>query len=181
MNAGYPIDSDTLGNLRPIYDVVLSLGSNEGDSLATLQGAVDCLADTPNLAIVAVSGVYRTTPVDAPPQADFYNLVVLADSTLEPLVLLERAQAIEEAYGRRRDIYHGPRTLDIDLIKVGRRTCDTAVLRLPHPGAATRAFVLIPWLDIEPKAELPQGRVADLVRDLDRSGIARMDDMVITL
>ena len=176
MNAGYPIDSDTLGNLRPIYDVVLSLGSNEGDSLATLQEAVDRLVETPNLTIVAVSPIYRTTPVDAPPQPDFYNLVVLADSTLEPLVLLERAQAIEEAYGRRHDIYHGPRTLDIDLIKVGTRTSDTEVLRLPHPAAATRAFVLVPWLDIEPNAKLPQGRVVDLVRNLDLSGLTRLDD-----
>jgi len=181
MTAGYPVDADTLGHRRPLHDVVFSLGSNEADSPALLQAAVDRLAETPNLRIVAVSPVYRTAPVDAPPQPDFLNLVVLAESTLEPLTLLERVQAIEDAYGRVRDIPHGPRTLDIDLVKVGDRTSDTDRLRLPHPRAATRAFVLVPWLDIDPDAELPQGRIAGLADRLDRRDIVRLNDLVITV
>ncbi|MCL2315585.1 MAG: 2-amino-4-hydroxy-6-hydroxymethyldihydropteridine diphosphokinase [Actinomycetia bacterium] len=181
MNTGYPIDSDTLGNLRPQSDVVFSIGSNQGDSLQLLQDAVDRLAETPNLTIVAVSPVYRTVPVDAPAQPDFYNLVVLAETTLEPMTLLQRALAIEEAYGRVRTIPHGPRTLDIDLVKVGRRTSDTPELRLPHPEASRRAFVLAPWLDVEPDAQLPQGRVADILRGIDTSGLTLLPDVRISL
>lgn len=173
-----PIDADTLGE-APLNDVVFSLGSNVGDSAEYLQDGVDRLAETPNLTVVAVSPVYRTTPVDAPPQPDFLNVVVLARSTLEPVMLLERTQAIEQAYGRVHDPLHGPRTLDIDLIKVGRRTSHTQQLQLPHPRATGRAFVLAPWLDIEPDATLLDQRVADLLRGLDLSGITQLVDIKI--
>lgn len=177
----FPVDSDTLGNLRPLNQVVFSLGSNLGDSAEILQAAVDRLAETPNLILVDVSPVYRTKAWGDEDQPDFLNLVVIADSTLEPLTLLDRCAAIEDAYGRERDPRrpHGPRTLDIDLICVGRRTSDTEELQLPHPRAHERAFVLVPWLDIEPRAVLPQGPVAELVADLDVSSVERLNDVVI--
>ena len=178
---GFPIDIDTLGNLKPLNQVVFSLGSNQGESLDILQGAVDRLAETPNLILVDVSPVYLTAPVEDTDQPDFYNLVVLAESTLEPTVLLERAQAIEQAYGRQRNPERpkGPRELDIDLIQVGNRTSDTPTLQLPHPRAHERAFVLVPWLDIDPRATLPEGRAADLVTKLDVSTVRRLDDVRI--
>ncbi len=178
---GFPIDSDTLGDLKPLNQVVLALGSNMGESLDILQGAVDLLAETPNFILVDVSPVYLTTPVGDADQPDFHNLVVLADSILEPFVLLERCQAIEQAFDRRRDPArpNGPRTLDIDLIAVGSRTSDTEELTLPHPRAHERAFVLVPWLDVEPDAQLPQGRVADLVRGMDVSGVRQLDVSIV--
>lgn len=181
MSDAFPIDVDTLGNLRPLNQVVFSLGSNQGDSVEILQAAVDRLAETPNLVIVDISPVYLTKPVGVPEQPDFYNLVVIADSTLEPVTLLERAQAIEQAYGRYRDPDNpgGPRTLDIDIIVVGKRTCDTPTLTLPHPLAHERAFVLVPWLDIEPRAVLPQGRVDDLVAVMDTSVVTKLTDVEI--
>ena len=75
----FSIDVDTLGDLKPLNQVVLSLGSNQGDSLEILQGAVDRLAETPNLMLVDVSSVYRTAPVGNTNQPDFYNIVVIAD------------------------------------------------------------------------------------------------------
>lgn len=181
MSDAFSIDVDTLGDLKPLNQVVFSLGANEGDCLETLQAAVDRLAETPNLILVDVSPVYQTAPVGDLEQPDFYNLVVIADSTLEPNTLLERAQAIENAYGRRRDPRNpgGPRTLDIDLIAVGKRTSQTAELTLPHPRAHERAFVLVPWLDIEPRATLPQGRVDDLVATMDTSGVQKLTDVQI--
>jgi 2-amino-4-hydroxy-6-hydroxymethyldihydropteridine diphosphokinase len=181
MNIGYPFDSDTLGDLRPINDVVFSLGSNLGDRVEMLQAGVTCLARTPDLTNVMVSPVYRTEPVGTVAQPDFYNLAVIAMSTLDPMILLRRAQAIERAYGRVPDPSHGPRPLDIDLIKVGRRTSATDELRLPHPRAAERAFVLIPWLDLDPNALLLDQRVADLARSLDTSGITELPDIEITV
>lgn len=181
MSDAFPIDVDTLGNLKPLNQVVFSLGSNQGDSLEILQAAVDRLGETPNLIIVDVSPVYQTTPLGNTDQPDFLNLVVIADSTLEPATLLERGQAIEQAYGRYRDPDDpgGPRTLDIDLIMVGKRTSETPDLVLPHPRAHERAFVLVPWLDIEPRATLPQGRVDDLVATMDTSVVRKLTDVQI--
>ncbi|MDO4716129.1 MAG: 2-amino-4-hydroxy-6-hydroxymethyldihydropteridine diphosphokinase [Propionibacteriaceae bacterium] len=176
----FGLDVDTLGNLKPIAKVVFSLGSNQGDSEVVLQQAVDALADTPDVIIVDISPVYRTKPVGlVADQPDFLNLVVVAESTLEPMTLLDRANAIEDAFGRVREVAGGPRTLDIDIIMVGRRTSEEAI-ELPHPRAHERAFVLVPWLDADPLAELAgHGAVKDLVAQMDLSGVTRTD-IVIT-
>ncbi|MGH3506901.1 MAG: 2-amino-4-hydroxy-6-hydroxymethyldihydropteridine diphosphokinase [Nocardioidaceae bacterium] len=174
------IDPDTLtGEMRPIRPAVLSLGSNAGDRLANLQGAVDSLADTPDVRLVAVSSVYETKPVDAPAEsADFLNAVVLADTTLSVSTLLERAQAVELAFGRERGERNAPRTLDIDLVVVGDRLSDTEELRLPHPRAHERAFVLVPWHEIDTQAQIPgKGKIADLLADVDTSGVVKRDDI----
>lgn len=179
-NGPFEIDVDTLGNLRPISKVVLSLGSNQGESAAILAEAVEYLAETPDLILVDVSPVYQTKPVGGPDQPDYLNLVVVAESTLEPLTLLDRARAIEENFGRERLITDGPRTLDIDIIMVGKRGSEDDLI-LPHPAAHERAFVLVPWLDIDPAAELPgHGPISELVQDIDISGVQRRDDIVIT-
>lgn len=152
---------------------VLSLGSNMGDSQALLRSAVRELAGTPGIDRVRVSSLYRTRPVGVLDQADFLNIVLTAETTLTPSALLTRANVIEDAHGRWRDpaYPHGPRTLDIDLIILGECTSDTRRLQLPHPRAAERAFVLVPWVELEPAAALPQGRIAELLRGLDTSGV----------
>ena len=179
-NGPFDIDVDTLGNLRPISKVVLSLGSNMGDSAAILQEAVDFLAETPDLMLVDVSPVYQTKPVGGIEQDDFLNLIVVAESTLEPLTILDRAQAIEDNFGRVRDVRFGPRTLDIDVIMVGKRISEDNI-ELPHPRAHERAFVLVPWLDIDPNGDIAgQGPIAELIDEVDTSLVTRRDDIVIT-
>src|SRR3954468_8338869 len=177
------IDSDTLtGEMRPIRRAVLSLGSNLGERLTSLQGAVNALADTPDVWVTGVSPVYETEPVDSPPDAKAYlNAVVLVDTTLAASRLMERALAIEDAFDRERsEVRNAPRTLDVDLIVVGDRRSDEESLRLPHPRAHERAFVLRPWLDVDPTAELPErGLVADLLEQADQSGISVRDDLVL--
>src|SRR4051812_7074763 len=161
------IDADTLtGEMRPIRRAVLSLGSNLGERMDNLQGAVRALADTPDVWVTGVSPVYETEPVDAPPGSDmFLNAVVLADTTLAATRLLDRAHAIEDAFDRdRREVRNAPPPLDVALIVVGARRSDDDHLQLPHPRAAERAFVLRPWLDVDPGAEIPErGSVADLL------------------
>ena len=175
------VDADTLsGELRPLQRCVVALGSNLGDRLAGLQGAVDALADTPDVWLSGVSAVYETEPVAAPEgSGPFLNAVVLAHTTLPPALLLDRAQAIENAYGRRRgDVPNAPRPLDIDLLALGDRIVEDAELVLPHPRAAERAFVLAPWADLEPDAVVPGvGRVADLLERVGRGGVVRRDDL----
>jgi 2-amino-4-hydroxy-6-hydroxymethyldihydropteridine diphosphokinase len=172
------IDPDTLtGEMRAIRPAVLSLGSNVGDRVAALQGAVDSLADTPEVHLVSVSSIYETKPADAPAGSpDFLNVVVLADTTLSIAMLLERAQAVEAAFGRQRGDRNAPRTLDIDLIVVGDRVSDDPELTLPHPRAHERAFVLVPWHEIDSRAVLPgKGKIADLLAGVDTSTVVKHD------
>lgn len=180
----YLIDADALtGEMHPIRRVVVSIGSNLGDRLANLQGAVDSWSDTPDVWVTDVSPVYETQPVDCPPDAEPYlNAVVLLDSTLAARRLMERALTIEEAFLRERTgVVNESRTLDVDLVVVGDRRSDEEFLRLPHPRAHERAFVLQPWLDLEPDAEIPgRGRVADLLERADRTGVERRDDLELT-
>lgn len=179
------IDADTLtGEMRPIRRAVLALGSNLGERMSSLQGAVDAIADTPDVWVTAVSPVYETEPVDSPQDAKHYlNAVVLLDTTLAAHRLLERALAVEDAYDRERnEVPNSPRTLDVDLIVVGDRRADDEALRLPHPRAHERAFVLQPWHDVEPDAVLPgAGAVKELLDGIDGSGIARRDDLALEL
>ncbi len=176
------VDSDTLtGEMHPIRRAVVSLGSNLGERLAYLQGAVDSLKDTPDVWVTDVSPVYQTTPVDAPEGSeDYLNAVILFDTTLSVHTLLDRTQAIELAFGREREEINGPRTLDVDLIVVGDRRADDEHLVLPHPRAHERAFVLAPWLDVEPDAVIPEvGPIADLLAQTGSAGVVRRDDIAI--
>lgn len=177
----YIVDADTLtGEMRPIRQLVVSLGSNLGERIENLQGAVRALADTPEVWVTGVSPVYETEPVDAPEGSDnFLNAIVLADTTLAASRLLDRALAIEDAFDRVRDTEkNAPRTLDVDLVVLGDRRSSEDWLRLPHPRAAERAFVLQPWHDVEPDAVLlDAGPVADLLAAADKSGMKLRDDL----
>jgi 2-amino-4-hydroxy-6-hydroxymethyldihydropteridine diphosphokinase len=177
------VDTDTLtGEMRPIRRAVLSLGANLGERMNGLQGAVDALQDTPDVWLTGVSPVYETEPIDSPEGAMRYlNAIVLLDTTLSAGTLMDRALAIEEAFGRQRNgIPNASRTLDVDLIVVGDRRSDEPHLQLPHPRAAQRSFVLAPWHDLEPDAVLPEaGPIAELLEVVGNDGISRRDDLVL--
>ncbi|MDN4171813.1 2-amino-4-hydroxy-6-hydroxymethyldihydropteridine diphosphokinase [Nocardioides sp. SOB77] len=175
------IDADTLtGEMRPIRRAVLALGSNLGERMASLQGAVNAIADTPDVWVTSVSPVYETEPVDSPADAKTYlNAVVLIDTTLAATRLMDRALAIEDAFERERgEVPNAPRTLDVDLIVVGDRRSDEPSLQLPHPRAHERAFVLKPWFDLEPDAEIPgRGPISELLAGIGTDGIAVREDL----
>ncbi|MFG2950921.1 2-amino-4-hydroxy-6-hydroxymethyldihydropteridine diphosphokinase [Streptomyces adustus] len=163
---------------------VLSLGSNLGNRLETLQAAVDALEDTPGVRVKAVSPVYETEPWGVEPgsQPSYFNAVVVLKTTLPPSSLLERAHAIEEAFHRVRDERWGPRTLDVDIIAYAGTVSDDPRLTLPHPRAHERAFVLAPWYDVDPEAELPgRGPVADLLDIVTRDGVTAREDLELRL
>ena len=161
-------------------DAVLSLGSNLGDRLAYLQLAVDGLGPR----VRAVSPVYETEPWGVPEgsQPSYFNAVVVVKTTLPPSSLLERAHAIEEAFERTRDTRWGPRTLDVDIVAYQGVVSDDPALTLPHPRAHERAFVLVPWHDVEPGAEVPgHGPVAELLARLSGQGVTRRPDLSLIL
>lgn len=151
----------------PNRRAVLALGANLGDRRATLQSAVEALADADGVRVVVVSPVVETDPVGGPEQPDYLNAVVLVDTTLDLHELLATCRRIEQAHGRERRVRWGARTLDIDIVTVEGATCRDDVLELPHPRAAQRAFVLAPWAAVDPDAVLtgPGGQAVP-VRDL---------------
>lgn len=177
----HAIDADTLSGMKPLRKVVYAIGSNLGDRLANLQGAVDGIKDTPDVIVVDISSVYETDAVGGPADSPrFLNMVVVAETTLEPRTLLERALAIEDAYGRDRTERWAPRTLDVDLIIVGNSVVDEPDLTLPHPFAHDRAFVLVPWAEVDPRGEIPgHGNVVERARQVDLSGVVRRNDLAI--
>lgn len=138
--------------------IVASIGSNLGDRMAWLQSAVDALGT-----VIAVSPVYETEPWGGVEQGPFLNAVLIAeDPACDEHDWLRRAQAAERAAGRVRAQRWGPRTLDVDLIACHRTESGQPVeivssdpdLSLPHPRAGQRAFVLVPWLAVDPGAQL---------------------------
>jgi 2-amino-4-hydroxy-6-hydroxymethyldihydropteridine diphosphokinase len=148
---------------------VLSIGANLGDRLAALQRAAD--AHRPWLR--AVSPVYETAPWGPVPQGDYLNAVlIVSDAAAGPADWLARAQDAERAAGRVRDVRWGPRSLDVDVVAVDEVSSDDPVLTLPHPRAAERAFVLVPWLAAQPDAQLGGRAVAELVALLPEHEVA---------
>lgn len=173
------LDLDTLSGMKPLRQAVFSLGSNLGDRVEHLQEGVELLAATPDLMLTDISSVYESDPVGNTDQPDFLNIVVLGETMLSSDVLLERVQAIEESRGRTRGEKWGPRTLDIDLIKLGERVRTDEHLTLPHRFAHERAFVLVPWLEADPAASLPgHGSVAELLEKVGTDGVRRTEDSV---
>jgi 2-amino-4-hydroxy-6-hydroxymethyldihydropteridine diphosphokinase len=159
---------------------VLSVGSNLGDRLGTLQECVTAIGRLPDTDVLAISPVYQTAPVGGPPQPDYLNAVLAVATGLGPGDLLAALHGIEASFGRVRKERFGPRTLDVDIVSYQGELSDDPVLTLPHPRAHERAFVLAPWHDIEPGAELPgYGPVASLLAALDVSEIRRLPEAAL--
>jgi 2-amino-4-hydroxy-6-hydroxymethyldihydropteridine diphosphokinase len=162
---------------------VLSLGANLGDRAAALRAALVALKDD---GLVARSTLYETPPWGPVEQPPYLNAIAIVRGERDAAGWLARAHELEQAAGRTRDVRFGPRTLDVDVISVtgddGRPVVsDDPALTLPHPRAHERAFVLVPWLTLEPGAVLPgRGAVADLVRALpaeDVDAVVRWDHL----
>lgn len=158
--------------------VVLSVGSNVGNRLDNLQEAVDALFDAPGLEPIAFSPVYETEPIGGPAQEPFLNAVVVADTALTAETLLERAQGVEDALGRVREVRWGPRVIDVDIVVLGGERRSDPDLTLPHPRAHERAFVLLPWAAVDADAEIVgRGRVLELLVDVADQQVLRRDDL----
>ncbi|MDX8401129.1 MAG: 2-amino-4-hydroxy-6-hydroxymethyldihydropteridine diphosphokinase [Mariprofundaceae bacterium] len=134
----------------------VALGANLGNARATLLSARERLAVHPRCQLVACSRLYRTPPLGPPGQPDYLNAVLALETDLAPIALLALLQAIENRHGRLRTVRWGPRTLDLDLIDHGGRLLETPALRLPHPEAHRRQFVLAPLCEIAPDWHHPR-------------------------
>lgn len=160
--------------------VFLGLGSNQGDRLAALSQAEAQLAAAPSIRVLGRSSVYETTPVGVPDQPWFLNRVLLIETSLEPHALLDAALQIERDLGRTRSRQWGPRVIDIDILLYGDATVSSARLTIPHHEMARRRFVLVPLLELDTDARLPDGRmVRDLLDALEQSAEGRMQEVTL--
>ncbi len=120
--------------------VYLALGSNLGDREGNLRAAREALSRLPGTQLLGASTVEETMPLGGLAQPAYLNQMVLVETELEPRALLEACQAIENRAGRVRAERWGPRTLDIDIVRYGRRRISEPGLVIPHPGVADRDF-----------------------------------------
>jgi 2-amino-4-hydroxy-6-hydroxymethyldihydropteridine diphosphokinase len=157
----------------------LSLGANLGDREAALDAALDALQAESRLQLVGVSPVYETEPVGGPRQPPYLNAVVVVESAefrtagAFAAFLLSLGQAVEAARERTREVRWGPRTLDVDVLAVADLVSDDPVLTVPHPRIAERAFVLVPWAQVDPDFLVPGlGTVAELASALPKTATA---------
>lgn len=135
--------------------VLISLGSNMGQSTDIIWQAKEQIASLEGVLELAFSSLYKTKPVGYLFQDDFINAAMLIECDLEPLELLHRLQYIEQLHKRVRTIKNGPRTLDLDIIAISNYTHADSTLTLPHPRMHERAFVLIPCAQIAPDFTVP--------------------------
>lgn len=138
---------------RPRRSVV-GLGSNLGDRLAAMQGAV--LEIHATLPIAAASRVYATAPVGGPPQGEFLNAAVLLAQAIQPSELMALLLQVERSFGRVRGARWGPRTIDLDLLWIDGVAIETPSVTVPHPSLRERAFAVAPLLDLAPDARDPR-------------------------
>ena len=156
----------------------VGMGGNIGDAANTLMEAIWALEALPQTSVRSQSDLYRSPPWGRTDQAEFINAVVELQTRLAPSILLDSLIEIEERFGRVRnaDERWGPRTLDLDLLLYGDQTIQVPGLCIPHPHLHERGFVLVPLAQIAPNLDVPgQGRVADLLADIDASAITLID------
>jgi 2-amino-4-hydroxy-6-hydroxymethyldihydropteridine diphosphokinase len=147
----------------------VALGSNMEEPDKQVSRGFDEIAALPETLLLARSRLYRTAPVGHVDQPDFINACALIDTRLAPRVLLDELLALEKRHGRVRGIPNGPRTLDLDIVLYGDRVIDEPGLKVPHPRAHERAFVLTPLVDVWPEAQVPgKGAARELLRKVAR-------------
>ena len=140
----------------PEQQVYIGIGSNQDDPLVKVRSAFGALKQLPHTEFCLASSLYRSHPMGPQNQPDYVNAVVMFQTTLDPLSLLDALQDIEARHGRLRNGQRwGPRTLDLDILLHGDKTINLPRLIVPHPGLHERAFVLYPLSEITPDLSIP--------------------------
>jgi 2-amino-4-hydroxy-6-hydroxymethyldihydropteridine diphosphokinase len=154
----------------------IALGTNLGDRLANLRAAIRSMP--PEIIVLAESHVYETPPWGYENQPAFLNMVIKAETGLEPKALLAYLKQIEVELGREQNFRWGPRLIDLDILFYDDLVFDTPPLVIPHPRLQERAFVLVPLADVAPDLVHPvfHRSVSDLLIDVDVQGITHFGD-----
>ena len=161
---------------KPMQCVYIGLGSNLDNPGEQIKRAVDALQKLPKSKYIRDSGLYLSRPMQLPDddsqQPDYYNAVVLLETFLEPLELLDSLQSIEKQQCRVRIERWSPRTLDLDILLFGNLRINSERLKIPHPGLCEREFVLYPLQNIEQELEIPgHGKLSQCVQKCSKNGL----------
>ena len=149
--------------MTPGKKVVIAFGSNLGDRKEYIRRAIDLVGE--DVVIEKISTIIETDPVGGPEQGRYLNGVLIGRSELHAAELMSRLLEIELSLGRVRTVQNGPRTIDLDLIDYDGIEMDTPLLTLPHPRAHQRYFVITPWAEVDPDAQLPGiGTLIEIIR-----------------
>lgn len=132
----------------------IGIGSNLGDATGNVRNALLALAKLPATRVTEQSSLFRTAPVAADGD-DYVNAVARVSTGLPAEELLQTLLQLEQDFGRERSYVNAPRTLDLDVLLYGDQIISTPTLTVPHPRMTTRAFVLIPLLQIDPSIQIP--------------------------
>jgi 2-amino-4-hydroxy-6-hydroxymethyldihydropteridine diphosphokinase len=152
----------------------VGIGSNLGDTIATIHNAIAALEKLPQTRLITSSSLFQSAPYEASGD-DFVNAVVSIETSLTPTALLTQCQSIELAFGRERPFQNSPRTLDLDLLLYGHETINQTSLILPHPRMTERAFVLLPLCEIAPEIIIPgKGLARDYLPQLSQQRIDKL-------
>ncbi len=163
-----------------LHRACIGLGGNLDSPVLALRSARQVIARQPGIQEVAFSSLYRSVPMGPVDQPDYVNAVMMVDTTLTPLQLLDVLQAIENAHGRvRQGERWGPRTLDLDILLYDDLEMDDIRLKLPHPGMTRREFVLYPLAEIVPAdLNIPgQGCLSDWLAQCSPKGLMVLQDV----
>jgi 2-amino-4-hydroxy-6-hydroxymethyldihydropteridine diphosphokinase len=153
----------------------IGLGSNLQDPETQICQALDALAILPDSRLTAVSSLYRSAPLGPSDQPDYLNAVVMFDTRLAALALLDALQGIEQQQGRVRERHWGPRTIDLDLLLYGAEQISLPRLQVPHPQMLLRSFVLLPLAELAPALHLPDGSsLQRAIQDCDSAGLVKL-------
>lgn len=156
---------------RAEEQVLIGLGGNIGDPLASMQAALHALDVHPECRVTKVSSVWRTPPWGVTDQPDFLNACAVVTTSLEPRAFLDLCLSVEQNLKRVRDVRWGPRSIDIDILFFGDREINEPGLIVPHPRLTERAFVLVPLAEIAPDTMQKGKSVAELAQLSDQTGM----------
>lgn len=157
-----------------MHKVYLGLGSNIGDSKNNIETALTLLERKVN--ILKRSSYYETEPVGFKDQPWFINMVLEAETKLDPKELLEFTQGIEKEMKRIKTIINGPRNIDVDILIYDDIKVETENLIIPHPRMQERNFVMVPLLEIAPEMVLDNNYIKDIVESLKGEEIRKVMD-----
>ena len=150
------------------HSVYIGLGSNLAGPAEQVQLAFKALDALPKTAVIQCSQLYASKPQGPQDQPDFVNAVCLIETELEPLMLLDALQAIEQSQGRVKIRRWGERNIDLDILLFDEAVISSERLTVPHPQIAHRDFVLLPLAEISAGLLIPNlGCVDDLISQLD--------------
>ena len=160
-----------------LVDAYVGIGSNLDHPTRQVREAFQELDEVVDTRCVARSSLYRSAPMGPSDQPDYVNAAAALRTRLSARGLLEALLAIERAHGRVREgLRWGPRTLDLDLLLYGNQCIDEPGLTIPHPGIATRSFVVYPLLEIAPDLEVPGvASLMELAKRNPRDGLVRLE------